>query len=798
MTRKLLCMAVCLILPPTILNAQCSVASLTWPLAGSLDPTHISLLFGASWTESCGGQIKLHTGIDYPEPRGTAVVAAASGRVAWVGFDTTYLGWVTINHICFTTVYWHIKPSVIKGEWIDAGTQIGTVADLATATHGQLGNHLHFGVRGWSYDNISNRGSLPHDPCITKPGEPPDPAFQEHFQDPLTISYGKCVLCCTTAKQGDAVSNSCGVPGSISVDAMLDGSPWTGSISYSLNGLGRSLKESSLGVFGGIQPGDYSLTYVSGGPLASSLSSVDPPYTQTLLSNGSINFTLNFVSTSVTTGSLVVNATLDGVSWFGPIRFQVFGPSGFIGTNLGTFQNEPIGNYVVSYLSGGPSNASIIGVNPLGVQYLAAGGTAMFTIQFQSTGTGAPSASSEMVDGVSSSTAVFHASVNPNGSSTTAQFQYDTNTSYSLSTPTESLGYGNAPLSLADSVSGLACGTTYLYYLMASNSAGSTQGPHQSFTTLACSSGPPGTITVNVTNNGQDWSLPVNFQVTGPSSLSGTSPVTLTSVVPGTYSIKYVSGGITGLTATILPSATQTLASGDTIGFTFSYIIPETPSLRSSGLTNTSATGAIVSAVVNPNALPTSVYVQYGTTANYGNNSESVNIGAGIADVPVSVQLSGLTCNTTYHYSVYATNSNGYEYSADATFTTSVCVNTGTSFYTITPCRVLDTRNGGSQGFAAMSGTTIFMTGFCGIPTTATAVALNVTVTAPTASGYVTVFPGIGIPPSTITVPFSVGQTRAVSTVVGLNSYGADTAYAWMYSGQGNVHVIIDVSGYFQ
>lgn len=78
------------------------------------------------------------------------------------------------------------------------------------------------------------------------------------------------------------------------------------------------------------------------------------------------------------------------------------------------------------------------------------------------------------------------------------------------------------------------------------------------------------------------------------------------------------------------------------------------------------------------------------------------------------------------------------------------------AFYTVTPCRVLDTRNpNGPYGGPALSAgadRTFVLAGQCGIPPTATQVAANLAVTQPTALGHLTLFPG-GLPlPGTATL----------------------------------------------
>lgn len=118
----------------------------------------------------------------------------------------------------------------------------------------------------------------------------------------------------------------------------------------------------------------------------------------------------------------------------------------------------------------------------------------------------------------------------------------------------------------------------------------------------------------------------------------------------------------------------------------------------------------------------------------------------------------------------------------------------GLSFYTVPPCRAIDTRN--ASALQSGVATTFPLGGACGIPIWARAVAVNVTVLEPTGVGHVTLFPG-GLPvPSTSTINFATGQTRANSAIATLsvNGLGAQATVA----GNGQVHLLLDVSGYFE
>ena len=122
-----------------------------------------------------------------------------------------------------------------------------------------------------------------------------------------------------------------------------------------------------------------------------------------------------------------------------------------------------------------------------------------------------------------------------------------------------------------------------------------------------------------------------------------------------------------------------------------------------------------------------------------------------------------------------------------------------TSFYTLTPCRILDTRdpNGpyGGPALAASSTRVFTIAGQCSVPATAKSVSVNVTVTQPTAPGHLILFPG-GTPPSVSTINFRTGQTRANNAIVPLSATGTVSVTDGQSSG--TTHFILDVNGYFQ
>lgn len=119
-------------------------------------------------------------------------------------------------------------------------------------------------------------------------------------------------------------------------------------------------------------------------------------------------------------------------------------------------------------------------------------------------------------------------------------------------------------------------------------------------------------------------------------------------------------------------------------------------------------------------------------------------------------------------------------------------------FHTLSPCRLFDSRRQ-EDGPLLSSGVTRIVTahGACGIPPTAAAVAVNVAAVQPSGAGYLTFHSGDD-PPLASTVSFSPGQTRSSNTLLALRSNGNGTlSISPLVAGDGTVHVILDVTGYF-
>ena len=114
-------------------------------------------------------------------------------------------------------------------------------------------------------------------------------------------------------------------------------------------------------------------------------------------------------------------------------------------------------------------------------------------------------------------------------------------------------------------------------------------------------------------------------------------------------------------------------------------------------------------------------------------------------------------------------------------------------FEGVVPTRLMDTRrNLGGAVFGPGETRNLAVAGIGGIPAGATAVALNVTVTQPSATSFVTVWPAGGSVPATSNLNMTAGQTVPNLVVVGLGNGQVSIRNAF-----GTAHVIVDVMGWF-
>jgi PKD repeat protein len=175
-----------------------------------------------------------------------------------------------------------------------------------------------------------------------------------------------------------------------------------------------------------------------------------------------------------------------------------------------------------------------------------------------------------------------------------------------------------------------------------------------------------------------------------------------------------------------------------------------------------------------------------------------------VAQPEIDILGAGVWWNTTGvppgTYTVLLHLQNAVSFAESTPVTVVVAAPTPKSFYTVTPCRLLDTRqssalHSGTQLTFPVAGITAFA---CGIPALASAISANVTVVSPSGGGFVALYPGNYPNPPISTVSFSAGQIRSNNAILPLASDGSGTLAAQPFVlANGSVQLIVDVNGYF-
>lgn len=122
----------------------------------------------------------------------------------------------------------------------------------------------------------------------------------------------------------------------------------------------------------------------------------------------------------------------------------------------------------------------------------------------------------------------------------------------------------------------------------------------------------------------------------------------------------------------------------------------------------------------------------------------------------------------------------------------------GATYTPLAPARILDSRYavGLAGSFLQRTPRTFQVAGLGGVPSTAVGVTGNLTVTAQTSAGYLTLGPSVSAYPATSTLNAPVGDNRANGVTVPLGGGGTLSA-VWVGAAGSKTQAIFDVTGYF-
>jgi uncharacterized repeat protein (TIGR03803 family) len=283
------------------------------------------------------------------------------------------------------------------------------------------------------------------------------------------------------------------------------------------------------------------------------------------------------------------------------------------------------------------------------------------------------------LSGQSTSQVQFNAVVNPNGTPTTAYFEYGSNSNYGSNTPVQVLGSGSNDIVVSATLSGLNPSSTFYYQLVVTSSTyGAFDAGQQSFTTLNVPTLVQGPAT-NITSSSATLTGTVN------PATEDTQVFFLYGLTPsyGSQSDSVWLGNSTDNTAIGIPISgllgnTQYHFIMETTGSAGNFFGSDTTfTTGSSGFAvtgnpaqNVTSFSALLSGTVNPGGLQTYAYFQYGLTSTYTNSTAVQAIGNPTAQAAILTNLSGLQPDTTYHYCLTGSSGGLVVSSTDMTFIT--------------------------------------------------------------------------------------------------------------------------------
>ena len=516
---------------------------------------------------------------------------------------------------------------------------------------------------------------------------------------------------------GFTATPTLGTPASLTV-ASGHGTPTTFTGTGSTNGIFTATYTTSCGVSSVTYSinsfatgGDGGTNSVLSGPVGSQSKSVTVPACAVL---HPVIHVVSAVATSQTTATITANITSLGSSGSSVSLRQV-------GAAAGTSRSwSESGTFGIGTYTGNLTGLTC------GTRYLATASmrnyASVTTPDFDGIYFDTPACIPSVAPGVDtvSATAITATSATLNGSisavspsATTIGFNYSTTMTTATGTDPfiQTLGtFSTGPF--VGSVTGLTCNTTYHYRAYAINTIGTGRGEDLSFATLPCPLGLPIVQTISSTgitrtsaelhgnlvssggdtgNDGMEYGTTVAYGASVPVSLFHAG-------VTGGYSTGFT---ITSLSCNTLyhyrawASNSVGAAHGTDMTFTTASCASLPTVLTVSATSITASTVTLTGNLTDLGGAPsTTAGFNYGTTTAYG-STVTMSSPYTVPTLYVNTTITGLTCNTLYHYRAWATNSAGTTNGSDMTFTTSICLTPPTvTTDSVTPSSTGATFNG--------------------------------------------------------------------------------------------------------
>lgn len=333
---------------------------------------------------------------------------------------------------------------------------------------------------------------------------------------------------------------------------------------------------------------------------------------------------------------------------------------------------------------------------------------------------GAPSVTTNTATSVEKTLFTANGGVNPNGSQTTAWFEYGTTQNLGNTTNQQTVGSGNTGTQFSNSLTGLSPNTTYYFRAAAQNSYGTTRGAIMSATTQSDiytppygGQGAPGVYTNSATNVGNtyatlsgsvnpngyyttawfEWGTNTGYfdQRTDRQSVgSGGGYISVSNTanslqVNTTYYYRIVGENSYGITrGNVMSFTTQGSPYYYNPSPSYQYYYPSYPSyqyyypsytsaptVRTQNAQNIDQTSFTMWGAVNANGSYTTAWFEWGTSASLNNTTYRQTVGSGSSESTFTQSLLNLETNRTYYYRMVAQNTHGTAYGNIVSVTTS-------------------------------------------------------------------------------------------------------------------------------
>jgi hypothetical protein len=275
------------------------------------------------------------------------------------------------------------------------------------------------------------------------------------------------------------------------------------------------------------------------------------------------------------------------------------------------------------------------------------------------------------------------ATFNANDHDTTYAVEYGTTTAYGSEVAGATPVTGHADVVRSVELTGLEPATTYHYRVVATNSAGTTEGADRTFTTLAAKAPIVGGLTVS--ELGQT-SVRLSGDV-NPNTLPstwwveyGTTESLGTSTAPSAATT--ASGAVSTLLEGLTPGTryhAQLVAQNDdgtARGAKVSFTTPSAPAVGALSVSELSHASARLGGTVDPRTHPATWWIEYGTDADALDQATAESAPVSAAG-SVSAVLDGLSPETNYYARLVAENENGVTRGAVAAFATGAAPDDG-------------------------------------------------------------------------------------------------------------------------